>query len=359
MRRAYSHGFTLIELLVVIAITAILAAILFPVFAKAREKARTNTCMNNQRQIGIAVQMYVQDNDETFMSKDGAIWSAKLAPYNEASIYDCPTKTGKGTNNAPEYGFSKSLLGKALGDITTPSAMILTGDLVSKSDDAYTLNEDGSDVNLDTRHNGGAIFCFVDGHNEYLPVKSGTTKSTAIAAKEWLLTVWQVEDVVWKDVVGGTATGSQLEKPSNGGTGWGTCGAVSTQTLSGNGYVQFCFDAGRFKAGFAKVSTHITNNVAVDSVDYAIYDNKNDGGAQFSANEWEGTTYNELVAGQNNTFTTTDVFRVQRKGDTIYYKYNGTTFHTSPNKTTAPLLVAVTMIDKPSRITNVQLGTEL
>ena len=55
------RGFTLIELLVVIAIIAILAAILFPVFARAREKARQTTCTSNQRQIMASVQMYVQD----------------------------------------------------------------------------------------------------------------------------------------------------------------------------------------------------------------------------------------------------------------------------------------------------------
>src|SRR5579871_6629432 len=64
MRR--NHAFTLIELLVVIAIIAILAAILFPVFAQAREKARAITCVSNEKQIGLAFMLYVQDYDETF-----------------------------------------------------------------------------------------------------------------------------------------------------------------------------------------------------------------------------------------------------------------------------------------------------
>ncbi|MCS7301541.1 MAG: type II secretion system GspH family protein, partial [Fimbriimonadales bacterium] len=59
-------GFTLVELLVVIAIIAVLAALIFPVFAKARAKARQNTCISNLRQIGMSVEMYAMDYDELY-----------------------------------------------------------------------------------------------------------------------------------------------------------------------------------------------------------------------------------------------------------------------------------------------------
>ena len=65
-------AFTLIELLVVIAIIAILAGILFPVFAQARDKAREATCLSNNKQIGLAVSMYLQDNDSTYPAQHAA-----------------------------------------------------------------------------------------------------------------------------------------------------------------------------------------------------------------------------------------------------------------------------------------------
>jgi len=106
-----SKGFTLIELLVVIAIIAILAAILFPVFAKARGKARQTQCINNEKQIGLSLMQYIQDNDETFpmrgnnandgtnagTSWDGRpvvnhySWRYAVQPYTKnVNIFTCP-----------------------------------------------------------------------------------------------------------------------------------------------------------------------------------------------------------------------------------------------------------------------------
>jgi len=81
------QGFTLIELLVVIAIIAILAAILFPVFAQAREKARAITCVSNEKQIGLAILQYVQDYDEKFSPANYIIGTSETRWYNMVGPY--------------------------------------------------------------------------------------------------------------------------------------------------------------------------------------------------------------------------------------------------------------------------------
>ncbi|HZP80940.1 MAG TPA: DUF1559 domain-containing protein [Chthonomonadaceae bacterium] len=84
-------GFTLIELLVVIAIIAILAAILFPVFAQAREKARQASCLSNMKQLGLALNMYVQDNDEMFPRGLGCVGGSM--PGGNNGPISCPWYT--------------------------------------------------------------------------------------------------------------------------------------------------------------------------------------------------------------------------------------------------------------------------
>jgi len=100
--RVVSKGFTLIELLVTIAIIAIIAAILFPVFAQARESARRASCLSNLKQIGLALMMYTQDYDEHFPANYAypggspyLTYAAAIEPYlsNNKQVWVCPSET--------------------------------------------------------------------------------------------------------------------------------------------------------------------------------------------------------------------------------------------------------------------------
>ena len=156
--RRQSEGFTLIELLVVIAIIAILAAILFPVFAQAREKARQITCTSNIRQLGLATAQYVQDADEHFppaLGNNGMpSWQVILDPYIKAGtpanlpgnntdrgnqMLHCPTDT-HGDSDSITYAPNAMLFGsfnlnaapledsKSLAAIPAPSTIVMFGE---------------------------------------------------------------------------------------------------------------------------------------------------------------------------------------------------------------------------------------
>ncbi len=144
MNPSFKRGFTLIELLVVIAIIAILAAILFPVFATAREKARQTGCLSNMRQIGLALTQYEQDYDEinpggaNFYGQ-GNGWAAQLYTYVKAKgAFICPSDTytlegssfGMNSNLAKESGGGvfptiDAPTGIGLSKMTAPSSTVM------------------------------------------------------------------------------------------------------------------------------------------------------------------------------------------------------------------------------------------
>jgi len=158
-KMARGGGFTLIELLVVIAIIAILAAILFPVFSKAREKARQTTCTSNQKQLATATMMYVQENEETMPDVD--FWSS--VDGASGKILVCPT-AGKKISNA--YVANRAVLGLGLGQIERPTRMFLTadGEHTATADTGANLCYSAADITA--RHTDKVIASFVDGHVE-------------------------------------------------------------------------------------------------------------------------------------------------------------------------------------------------
>jgi prepilin-type N-terminal cleavage/methylation domain-containing protein/prepilin-type processing-associated H-X9-DG protein len=150
------RGFTLIELLVVIAIIAILAAILFPVFARAREKARQTTCASNQRQIAASILMYAQDHEEVLPSST-TIWKDISV---DPGVLICPTK-GKGTPNG--YGYPEWRSGQSMGELQNPTVKLLCADF-PQSTSILTGNSIYDENEIALRHSGRAVCAYADGH---------------------------------------------------------------------------------------------------------------------------------------------------------------------------------------------------
>jgi len=209
------RGFTLIELLVVIAIIAILAAILFPVFARAREKARQTSCLSNLKQLVLGVHMYVQDYDEkfpTYFWGEGAngipnscTWWGGIYPYvKNLQLYECPSSglTGHHThgvwinfnpdfpsNCTINYGYSEIVGGQGTGlklaRLHYPAETLILADCTSTWIGGYWSSSDrphlrrvafagggapcGCPPNLTmnpdwTLHNDGSNCALADGH---------------------------------------------------------------------------------------------------------------------------------------------------------------------------------------------------
>ena len=171
-RHQKKKAFTLIELLVVIAIIAILAAILFPVFARAREKARQASCQSNLKEIALAELMYAQDYDERFWFAHPYQFPGTAYldipnlyyPYlKNWQIFQCPSdaRTVNPAAGVSSYGFRYDLVNISLTDIEDVAGTIMNGDHDGNWGFGPSYGVDGG---LDPRHNDMLNLAYFDGH---------------------------------------------------------------------------------------------------------------------------------------------------------------------------------------------------
>ncbi len=215
------RAFTLIELLVVIAIIAILAAILFPVFAKAREKARQSACSSNVKQISLGAKMYQHDYDErmpfgwisapgyTGSNETGRLhhWDA-ITPYIKSrQLWTCPSElTGGWPWASLGYSMNATLGGLADADFTAPAEVVYFAEAMHGhghqppySNGTYGCTTYGF---RGKRHNDGGNYCFADGH----------VKWSRLGPMLFPLNLWTVNptDTTPAPPWGGTGCDSQL-----------------------------------------------------------------------------------------------------------------------------------------------------